>query len=331
MKKSFKEFKVLFEESTDSAIEELVQYAMKNGFIENLSAMVESGHFFFRGSENMASSINDSGKLYVLYPKRSEQRESIYSSSKILTNLWHSYDHLPSRKVARFATTSHDNASDFGGVSIVVPKDGAKMTLSKTDFNTGYSKFLEKFLGVHKDRGFELGEVSQIMRDTVDDVVNIVEDLGKAAQADALHTLKFQVAANTATPAKVKKFLAALDDALEIIDFSTDRVDKYFARRDGRYHENTKTTIKLLRDNRPLYDHFKNFFDAIHGEMTTTESMKDIHSALMKIPEDGDFGATEIWWEADTLALDAMLHRPLYVKKLRFAIDAARFMHHMNK
>ena len=330
MKKSFKEFKVLFEESTDSAIEELAKFAVDNGFSDNLSAMIEHDQFLYRGSNTTNQMIEDSGKIYLLSKQRAKQRQSIYSGSRFLTNLWHGLD-MPSRKTARFSTSNKSLAQDFGDVVVIVPRDGTKMTFSKTDFNTGYSKELEDYFGVPLKSGFSLGDFSELFDEMVSQLTNIGENMNQGTLANKVFEKFLDMKRDNVGPQDVKDLFSALDALLSKIDFDSDAFKKELANRSYHYNADRIKSIQKMKANMPSSKHFKDFIDAVYAQMLTSENMNEILGAIKKEPEDNEFASPEIWWEGDSLVILPLISKPIYKKMLVKALDAARFMHHMNK
>ena len=339
--KSFKQFKTLFEESTEQSIEKLAQFAIENGFGENLSIMLERSQFLYRGSTTMYDAVHGSGNMYIVNKMRSSQRASIYSSSKILTNLWHAHDDLPSRKVARFSTTSAMAAEDFGKLVIIVPKDGSAITMSPEDFNVGSRKEIKKYFDTEDNFGFSLGDVSALIEELIQSVVNVLENNGDSSNADLLFNSFLSIKKTNKDVNEVKEFFALLDKMIK-------RVKSFIAKRDETSQQSAtvskiKTTtssfikdggfrhsmglFNKLAEHGNSFNYIKSFFDEVNGNLITTTNLDDI---LYEAAERKD-SIPEIWWEGDSLVIVEMIRKPIYKKMLIKALDAARFMNHINK
>ena len=337
--KSFKQFQIIFEESTEQTIEKLAQFAVENGFSDNLSAMLEKSQFLYRGSTTMYDAVHGSGNMYIVNKLRASPRESIYSSSKILTNLWHAHDDLPSRKVARFSTTSAMAAEDFGKLVIIVPKDGSAITMSPEDFNIGSRKEIKKYLDNEDTLGFSLGDVSVIIEELVMSIINVLERNSDSRNADILFDALLSLKQKRKDINEVKEFFKFLDKMIKRVKSIVSKKDEANASKQSKIKNVTSSFIhdggfrhamglfNKLAEHGNSFNYIKSFFDEVNSNMITTTNLDKILSEAVSRKD----SIPEIWWEADSLVIVEMIRKPIYKKMLIKALDAARVMSHINK
>lgn len=313
--KTFKQFTYLFEQETKESIEELVKFARENGYIENLTAMIESSTFFYRGSTTMFDAVSGTGKMHIESKKREKQRTTIYSSSKILTNLWHAHDDLPSRKVARFATPNKIMAEDFGKLVILIPKDNSTVTMSPKDYNIGSVAEIQSYFDIDTSSGFSLGDFPQLIGELVASVSNIIEATGDTNDAYALSDLYFSLTIEHKNINEIKRFFKELD-------YYISKIDESGFKKNGGYGL-VFGMFKKFKASGDSFAYIKTFFDEVKSKMVITSDLKKILNILTN-DKNSDYSSSEVWWEADSLVVSEMISKPIYKKMVIRALDAAK-------
>ena len=260
----------------------------------------------------MFDAVSGTGKMHIESKKREKQRSTIYSSSKILTNLWHAHDDLPSRKVARFATPNKTMAEDFGKLVIVIPKDKSTVTLSPRDYNLGSAAEIHSYFDIDTSFGFSLGDFSQLLEGLVASVSNIIDATGDPEDAHALTDLYVNVTSEHKNINEIKHFFKELD-------YYISKIDESGFKKNGGYGM-VFGMFKKFKASGDSFAYIKKFFDEVKSKMIITPDLKKILNTLNS-GNKSDYSASEVWWEADSLVVSEMISKPIYKKMVKQEIE----------
>jgi hypothetical protein len=306
----------------DTQLKWIAETIVQEGFFNNFEDMVIDNSWLFRGTDAFRKIMRDQ-PVYLL-KKRLAPRKSIYSKEQFLYNFWHSYSDLPSRRYGVFATFNKRNADMFGEAFIVIPKDSTKLSGVPTDLNISFLDVVQKELGAPSASFGDISKVFKYAITAISSVKQFVPLKHRAKlerQVDELYDLWPSLSnVMDTTNSEFDKWFAAFDDAISMfmtLDFKDDDVD---LRLSGRY-DAVEFIQKIFKDyiskGKSSKDAILKVLNTVQKSVISTSSVSSMKQRMIDASKKGTPEPTsEIWWEADSLLLDADLTDSTLAKKI---------------
>lgn len=323
-------FKTFFEttdmhskgEIDDAQLKWIAEMIVREGFYDNFKDMVINKSWLYRGTYEFKKVMHDQS-AYLL-KKRLAPRRSIYTREQFLYNVWHSYSDLPSRRHGVFATFNKRNAEMFGTTFIIIPKDSTKIYGVPTDLNISFLDVVQKELGAPNA---SFGDISNIFKSAITAISSVKQFVPLKyrakleRQVDEIYDLWPSVSnVIDTTNNEFDKWFAAFDDAISMfmtLDFKNDDVD---LRLGGKY-DSVEFLKKIFKDyiskGKSSKDAILTVLNTVQKSVISTSSVSSMKQRMIDASKKGTPETTsEIWWEADSLLLDADLTDSTLAKKI---------------
>lgn len=314
----------------DTELKWIAEMIVREGFYNNFMDMVTNNCWLFRGSDEFRKVMNEQSAH--LLKKRLAKRKSIYSKEQFVYNIWHNYSDLPSRGYAVFATFNKQNASMFGTEFVIIPKDATPLSGVKSDLNTSFMDVVSNEFGI---RSNSFGDISLIFKIAMLVISGVkryapLKHRAKLEQrVDEIYDLWPSVSNVTDTTInEFDKWFAAFDDAITMfmtLDFDNEDVElKLSGRPEIAYF------LKMLYKNyiskgKSSKDAILKVLKIVQKSIISTTDVSDMKNKMDATDTGNKHTSTsEIWWEGDSLLLNANFARPANSKKLLKYVQHAK-------